>query len=311
MTAVRRVLASVAALSLLLCSAACGASSPTAPEPLVPVVPAPRSLPGSLPGVWTGFLTASDCDFTGCRAPQTKGFVLRIAANGAGFIGSFELPTSDDRWEFVIDLTGAAEGDGSVAFTGALGLRTRTIEMRRLVVRYDGVNGLSGTIDVRRFFPPGATNNSIEGTIASAWHQPLSTSVSGDWSGLGVVRTCSGPCRGSIDVNQDVRLTLSLSAAGGAISGEAALTTLTGCGGSCGVPVTGTAGADVSFSSQLFAPPSSPDEARQIESFTASMDALGRLHGRFLFTFVDRIAIAPFLNAYRIEGETLWLTRTR
>ena len=310
----RRLFDAAAVVLSLAAVSACGAASPTSPEPLTPVVPAQPSLPGSLPGIWTGFLLASDCDFRGCQPARTRPFVLRVTTAGSGFAGSFELPIDQGRWEFVIDLTGTVQGDGSVLFTGALGRDDRTFEVRRLVVRHDPSTGLAGTIDLRRLFAPQAnsTATTIEGEIASAWHQPLSSNLSGEWSGVATIRSCSGDCRGSRSVGNDVRLTAALVSSGAALTGQVSVAPLAGCGGGgCWVPISGFGAPNVLFSSPQVVPPSAPDEPKQLESFTGSVDGLGRLHGSFVFTFSDSIAIAPFLISARLECELIWLTRTR
>ena len=298
---------------MLAAVSACGAASPTSPVPLTPVIPVQPSLPGSLPGIWTGFLHASDCTFAGCEAPETKPFVLRITTGGPGFVASFELPSAQDRWEFVVDLNGTLQADGSVLFTGSLARDSNmTVEIRRLSVRYDAATGLTGTIDLRRLFRSNVTNSSIEGEIASAWHQPFSSNLSGEWNGMAIIRACSGDCRGSRGVGNDVRLSMVLVSSGAALGGQAETSPLTGCGaGGCWVPISGFGPPDVSFSSPQIVSASAPDEPRQLETFTGSADGLGRLHGRFVFTYSDRIAIAPFLISARLECDVLWLTRKR
>lgn len=249
---------------------------------------------------------------TTCDPPTTIQFVLRATAGGPGYIGAFEAEAIGSN--NIMDVTGAPQPDGSVIFSGTRGGipgNSTTLELRRLLVRPDGAAGLTGDVDL--WILSGSYKQHLSGSVLSASYQPLVSlpgqSVSGTWTGLAVIRACSGYCPLYQDPGDGVRISMVLGQNGGSLSGNVQFTVFS-CGG-CWLPITGSAsGAQVSLSSPLVTRTSAyGDRTLHLESFDGTVDDLGRISGRFVYASDSRIAIAPFDVSYRLECEILWLKR--
>lgn len=308
---IRRGLAAIA----LLAVAACG--SPTAPTPPVSTT-GPSSTPPAttttLPGVWAGYLWAMDCPAGyPCRPETLVPFVLRISAAGPA-VAALEVVEGSAR-SVVMDVTGVAQPDGAVLFTGHRGeLRNdqAQIELRRLLVRLDSATGLSGEIDLRRSYTTGGQNRSLEGRILSAAYQPFADlaarGVSGSWSGLAVVRACSGYCPVYQNEGDTMKLSLVVGQAGSSVTGQ--LLIANSMCNSCWLPVSGrVTGTSVSLTSERHSFSALSGNVFHLQSFEGTIDQLGRIQGRFVLQADGRIAVNPFDVSYRHEGEILWLMR--
>ncbi len=292
----------------------CGGSSPVAPaaQPL-PAPPAPPTLPGSLPGVWTGYLRAALCFSFGCEEVETIPFVLRVAADGSGYVGAFELEAASSM-NVNMDVTGAVQPDGAVLFTGHRDPwdgDSASVELRKLLVRVDPSAGLSGDIDLRKFYTGNATNRSLEGTVASASFLPLpffaAQGVSGRWSGTAVIRGCSGYCPLYRDAGDAFSISMVLGQSGTSVTGQLQLGVF--AGSQNWLPIAGNASPALSLSSERVVFSSGNDKSRYLESFDATLDGLGRINGRFTYASDSTIAISPFNVFFRLECEILWLKR--
>lgn len=295
-------------LAIIVVSAAaavsCGSASPTQPSTGTPLPV--ESAPGALPGLWNGFLMASRCPNGICAPAELIPFVLRVAAQGAGFTGSLEIAEGSQRW-LVVDVSGAAQPDGSVSFTGTRGPVVSDqshVEVRQFVVSVSRESGLTGTVDVRKFFASFTT--SIEGRVASAAYRPLVPTFEGRWLGRAVIRRCTGYCPIYQDAGDDDEIRLVIGQSGQALAGQIAVGT-SGCV-QCWLPVTGRIelGGLTLTSDRIVV---SSTDAYQLQSFSGSLDPVGRITGRFTFEGKDRIAISPFDITFTLEYEILWLTR--
>ena len=298
---VRRVLV----LLLAATGAACGSESPTAPEP-APSTVAPPSAPQALPGLWNGFLLAATCPSGVCGEPRTIPFVLRVIPGGGTFAASLEIEEGTNRW-LVVDVSGSAQPDGSVAFTGTrapTGSDQATVDVRQFAVRVTPQGGLEGSVEIHRFFS--SLHTRLEGRIASASYRPLSTQLDGRWIGRAVIRACSGYCPSFQNAGDDDEVLVALGVSGQSVTGQIAVGT-SGCV-HCWLPVSGRVqGSAVTLSSERIVINST--DAYQLLGFEGSMDPFGRISGRFTFEGKDRIAIDPFDVTFRLEYEILWLKR--
>lgn len=131
----------------LVTVAACGA--PTAPTPSgTSSAGTPAAPTVALPGVWSGYLKATDCP-SGypCNPEELVPFILRVAAQGSTYAAALEVTGASNS--VVMDVTGASQPYGAVLFTGQRGeidSDQATVELRRLLVREgDSHIAVSGT----------------------------------------------------------------------------------------------------------------------------------------------------------------------
>jgi hypothetical protein len=137
-----------------------------------------------------------------------------------------------------VDLTGIPQADGSVAFTGSRAPSEHpfeggrvAVDVTRFVVKADSVTGLVGSIEyTKRYVEP----YSFAATILSAGVQPLTTIGSrpfeGKWSGIAIIRSCSGYCPLFQDPGDVKALHLVLGQAGDAATGRFQFS-VASCGG--------------------------------------------------------------------------------
>ena len=319
-----QLMVSLAAAIALVVSSACGSSpAPTAPGPVPSPAPSPTppvpSFPGNLSGVWHGYLSVTTC-YVGlptsmCGSARTVQFVLRATPRGPAYVGVFELPDVSSLTN-TVDVTGVAQPDGAVIFTGTrppLPIISTTLEIRRLLVRLDAAAGLTGDIDLWSTGAGPYNDYRMSGTVLSASYQPFASlpgqSASGTWSGLAVIRECSGYCPSYQKVGTGVSIySMALGQSGSTVSGTLGLSVFS-CGG-CSLPISGSvSGAQVSLSSALIRSSTSNDRTLHLESFDGTIDDLGRISGRFVYASDTHIFIDPFNVSYRIECEILWLKR--
>jgi hypothetical protein len=311
MSLMPRAAAALALAAACVTSSTCGSSSPASPS--ATPTPSSPSLPTALPGVWRGNLRVVNCysTFSICDAEQTMPFVLRVTAGGPGFIGAFELEAP--LYNAIIEVTGQSQADGAVLLTGSRGRtpsNSATFDLRRLLVRVDGAAGLTGDIDLRTFVT--GSERSLIGQVTSASYQPIAPSgenVSGNWSGLAVIRSCSGYCPGHQTVGSPIRVSMVLGQSGSTVDGQLQLSNFS-CS-SCWLPLNGRlADSRLTLSSPTVSrTATSGDRSLHLESFEASLDPLYRLAGVFVYASDSRIAISPFDVSYRFECEILWLKR--
>jgi hypothetical protein len=303
--------AGILAALVILVSSGC-ADSPVAPSS-IPFSQTPAPLAGS----WAGLLRITDCVHAGgCTPGATYGFVLRVASAGTGYVGAIEI--ADVSYAGInVDLTGMPQADGSVAFTGSRAPSDHpfddgrvAVDVTRFVVKVDSLTGLVGSIEYTKgYFEP----YSFAARILSAGVQPLTTTVSrpfeGRWSGMAVIRSCSGYCPLYRDPGDAFALQLVLGQAGDAVNGRGQFS-VASCGG-CWLTIGGAVvSSKVSLSSvRSDAPPGVNDRTMQLESFSGSRDDLGRIHGRFVYSADSYVYVPPFDISYRLECEILWLTR--
>ncbi|HEX6976454.1 MAG TPA: hypothetical protein VF147_18735 [Vicinamibacterales bacterium] len=312
----RRPIAIATCLACMLVSA-CGSPSPAAPTAPAASVAAVPASSVSLSGVWRGYMSVVECASGVCGTEQRIGFVLRAAAGGPGFIGSFESPLGG--WTgFVVDVSGVPQADGAVLFTGTRGPvpgDSATYDVTRLSVRIDQSAGLTGEVELHYSHPAVATR-SFTGRIVSASYLSdvamPGASFSGTWSGLFVIRACAGYCPAYMTTGSTERFELSLGHSGTAVTGQIQMANFY-CS-SCWLPVSGTAtGPELALRSDVIT--RDPvggigDKTMFLESFTGGMDALGRLSGRLVYSSTTRNYATPADVSYRIEGEILWCTRS-
>lgn len=296
-------------------AAACG--SPTAPTPPLSTGTPSTTSPAvtvALSGVWAGYLWVKDCPAGyPCRPETLVPFVLRISAAGPA-VAALEVVEGSAR-SVVMDVTGVAQPDGAVLFTGHRGeLRNdqAEIELRRLLVRLDSSTGLSGEIDLRRSYTNGGQNRSLEGRIQSAAYQPFADlaaqGLSGSWSGMAVIRACSGYCPSYLNEGDNMELSLVVGQAGSSVTGQ--LLIQNSMCNSCWLPVSGrVTGTSVSLTSERYSFSATSGNVFHLQSFEGTIDQLGRIQGRFVLQADGRVAVSPFNVSYRHEGEILWLMR--
>jgi hypothetical protein len=293
------------------------ASSGCADSPVAPSSTPFSQPPAALAGSWAGLLRITDCVHVGgCSPGATYGFVLRVASAGAGYVGAIEI--ADVSYAGInVDLMGIPQADGSIAFTGSRAPSEHpfddgrvAVDVTRFVVKANSLTGLVGSIEyTKRYFEP----YSYAATILSAGVQPLTTIGSGPfggkWSGMAIIRSCSGYCPLYQDPGDVFALQLVLGQAGDAIDGRFQFS-VARCGG-CWLNVSGTVTSPVlSLSSaRIIAPAGVNDRTMQLESFSGSLDDLGRIHGRFVYSADSYVYVPPFNISYRLECEILWLTR--
>jgi hypothetical protein len=311
----RRHGVAVVLLSGVVALPACSENRGPAPSPTPFPAPDPGPVtPLTLSGVWHGYLRAAEClSSRPCDEERTIPFVLRALADNADYVASFELEEGAREMDVIMDVRGVPQSDGTVLFTGQrspLDIDSYRVELRRLAVRIDPSTGLTGEIDLWKFPTFSGPDRQLRGRVTSATYQPhapaAGQSVAGAWSGRVVIRSCSDYCPSYQDVGDELRLSLVLGQTNGSITGQMQLG-VSGCS-NCWLPVAGTqSGQAVSLSSDRFVP--SSGRALHLERFDATLDALGRLAGRFVHAVNDRIAVSPFDVFSRLECEILWLKR--
>lgn len=236
-------------------------------------------------------------------------FVLRVAAGGPGYLGTFETDEAFPS-SVVISVIGESQPDGSVLFIGSHGVsRDVAFSVQRLLVKLDGGAGLSGDMELRQLVT--GTERRTTGTVLSASYQPLlpqaGTNLSGTWSGVSIIRGCSGHCPSFRTVGQQVRVSLAIGQSGNTVNGQMQLSIFS-CSG-CWVPFSGSmSDGRLALSGPVISRDSpSGDRTLHLESLEGSLDYIGRLVGGFVYESDSRIAISPFNVSYRLECEILWL----
>ena len=307
-----RVMALLVAYTMPL---ACGSSSPTAPNPpSAPPSTTTPSLPATFTGVWRANAKAVTCTLripAPCEPERSLTFVLRVTAGGPGYLGTFEIEEGLSL-AVVISVIGESQPDGSVLFMGAHGVsRDVMVAVQRLLVKLDGAAGLSGDMELRQLVT--GTERRTTGYVLSASYQPMlpqsGTNLSGTWSGVSVIRACSGYCPAYRTVGQQVLVSLTIGQSGTAVNGQMQLSILS-CSG-CWVPFSGSMSDDrLTLSGPMISRDSpSGDRTLHLESLEGSLDYISRLVGSFVYAADSRIAISPFNVSYRLECEILWLKR--
>jgi hypothetical protein len=298
-----------------LATAACGSSSsPVAPStqtqtiPPPPGPPGPPPFPGSLTGVWSGHFLASECRSNGCDSPRTIPFVLRLLESGAGYEGVLET-NRPDYYDLSMSITGVVQPDGAVLFTGhRSGIESDRFvwDLTRLLVRLDGSTGLSGDIDLRRSHPS-AGRESLEGKVRSASYQSLAAlqalGVSGRWSGVAVMTSCSGYCPSYQQVGDDMEIAFALGASGSAVSGSAMVADSIGCP-SCWIAVAGsTSGTSLTLASI--------DTTAKVRllGFEGALDRFGRIKGTFRYRIEDTVYRPERKVTQVFDARIRWLKR--
>jgi hypothetical protein len=239
--------------------------------------------------------------------------VLRISASSSAVAA---LEVLNGSYGVVMDVTGVTQPDGAVVFTGhrdPLSSDQANVELRRLLVRLDSSTGLTGEIDLRRDYTSGGHSRVLEGRVVSAAYLPFSAvsaqGLDGTWSGMAVIRACSGYCPSYLTEGDNAELSLVVGQTGSTLSGQLRISN-SRCSSSCWLPVSGSVyGTAVSLTSERHAFSAASGNVFHLQSFEGTIDQLGRIGGRLVLQADGRVAVSPFNVTYRHEMEILWLTR--
>jgi hypothetical protein len=275
----RNVFGTGAALLALLIGCACG--SPTQPSPPA-ITPAVLSLPGQ----WSGFLRIDSCtDREGCpysAVGRLFAFELRVAQSGSSFVATFD---TDDYYFSLVDLSGVTQGDGFTLLSGSAPPTSdqpilQGIDVSQLRVRPDAQSGLVGSLAYTLRFRDDP--RTVTATILSASQRPIAiaaaTPFQGTWEGEAIQVACTGDCP-SYYAGRRTGFTLRLTQIGTSVAGEMSTTPW---------PVSGSvSGASVSLTGEATYPLNVFDGTGttllRLVSFTAHVDALGRLGGTYRY----------------------------
>ncbi len=227
-------------------------------------------------------------------------FTLRTITSGQTIAGVLSI----ERVQGPIPVSAALEQDGSARFSGALtngpqGSGGPLVTVTSLHVRADAAAGLTGTLSMTQ--PYGGRRIAITGTVLSASMRPFTFSegreFQGTWAGYAFVSDCAGDCW-FMSAGSGFDLTLRLTQIGSAVSGEL-----------LDIPVTGQVSAgtltlDGEMHRGLDRFGTGITE-RRLESFTASVDGLGRMSGQFRFyqrgVREERFEDVPFAGTVTVE----------
>lgn len=279
--------------------AGCGTAAPTAPQAAVTTV---ATIPSNIAGVWHGYVTGTACLDKFCQPASMYPFTLRVAPGGAGWTGSVEIREVFSTTTVSIDVSGTAQPDGSVLFSGSRNpVFHKNVKINRLRVKTDPSAGLVGDFDLVDSTTSAiiSQTSTLSGAVVSASYQPIDTaSISGAWEGAATMRSCQAGCANENVAGLDEQMYLLIGANG--------VASVTVTGSVEWLPLNGVLGA-ATFSG------ASPlvqytQESRQIEQFSVSVDNLGRISsGSFVVSGVRNIG--GVLSPFRWTMEVLWLAR--
>lgn len=314
----------------IVTGAACSSSptvlpSPTSPSPTPTPAPTDPTPPPptfqQLAGFWKGFLKITEA--TGNAAGETGTtlpFTLRIAGDRQSYTGQFELARYPAQYVNV-GVAGGLREDGFAMLSGTTTFGALTVtaaDVSELLVKTDDTTGLAGTI---RFGQRGPGYNSrFKAQILSASLQPSSSypggAMEGHWVGEAIIKACTGYCRVAVGYTREIELVLRQT--GNTLSGSGTFGSLS-CRGNCWLPLAGSADghAITSLTGQLrhpFYPDQLGDYLMTLSDFSATVDDLGRMHARFVYSaeskatdprdYFGRIDVTS-----RLTLESVWLTR--
>lgn len=296
------VKAGVVLLAALL-SVSCG-SSPTEPDTQPPPGSVPVSNPLAETGTWVGFYRVDACTAVPAPCYRTSAdrpvaFMLRTSASGSSLEGVFDSELQDAP----VALSGTLQADGSATLAGTLmtvppGRVYPRVRVSNLTVRSDPTSGLSGTLTLRM---ESSYVELVTATILSASMEPFAVipqrEFQGTWEGFGQVSSCSGDCW-FYSPGQIVPLTIRFTQRGAEVSGEL-----------FEVPATGTvSNGELSLAGELRETLEEGDSGftlRRFETFSATVDAVGRMRGRFSVAVrgMKRVprTVEPFAGVTSIE----------
>jgi hypothetical protein len=303
-------------VGLMVMGAACG-SSPTTFAP--PTSPSPAATPAfqHLDGVWRGFLklTASTEYDVGTTLP----FTLRISGGPQSYAGQFELQGGRVN----VGISGTLREDGFAVLSGSTTTPTflsTAAHVSELIVKSDDTTGLVGTVQFG--WGSGRFTERLSAQILSASLQQSSAypggPIEGRWIGETVIRSCSGLCSSLYRPGGIREIELVLRQSGSTLTGLGEFGS-GGCNGDgCWVPLSGSANgpAITSLTGHLtheLLRDQSGDRVITISDFSATVDDLGRMHARYVYSSENRqwLPSNPVLQdgTSRLEMESVWLRR--
>ncbi len=227
------------------------------------------------------YLTIDSCvsSRSGCPTGVTGDLIemtLRTGTLGQSLAGVLQSQTA---WipSFPVAVTGQLQPDGAVRYTGSYQSESptfsfRALEVQELVVRPDTTAGLAGTLQIRETTQ--SEVNTVKATVRSASRQPFADTTrifQGAFEGFGTLRACEGTCPNRA-LGSRVTLVLNLNQTGNAVDGVYGTMNVSGPVNGSAISLTGEwLGAldEIGLGTTL----------SRLESFTGSLDALGRLTG--------------------------------
>jgi hypothetical protein len=284
---------------LFVTAGGCGSSTPTAPD-------ANRPSAASYAGVWQIEYRVTECN--GDRhCPAFLGtirrMVLRLAQSGSMVSG---VASGD----ITVDVTGTVAGDGSVTLTGlkrAMSPRDTTgeVEVRELMLRQSPPAQLTGSLDYEIRYTPTQNFETARtkrvGEITSSTRlatDAVAASVQGRWVGYYVIRACvvtGWPnCFGEEERVYPL-LDFNLVQAGSSVTGTISM----------GMPVSLNgqfSGGALTLNGEGKLPGSGGFTVVRIPQWTATVDALGRMSGKF--TFVREAHFTVGVSAGNVYTQT-------
>lgn len=271
-------------LALALFAAACGGgpadglTPPTAPTPVVNDL--------ALGSTWTVYLTLDSCVSNRNECPTYESaslfeLTLRTATVGQAFTA---VVRSRVTWitDLPVLLTGELQPDGSVRYRGryqsdVVAGAFRDIDVQELTLSPDDRMGLKGSlvlVDAVQFSSGNFYTKTVRATVRSASRQPFAETsrvFQGVFDGFGTLRSCEGTCPNRA-VGSRITVSLRLTQSGSVVTGELGTIPVTGTTNGTAVTLTGE------WRGTLGQFDLGPTLSR-LESFTGSIDALGRLTG--------------------------------
>ncbi len=300
---------------LIVMGAACGSSLTPLPSP---TFPGPAATPTfqHLDGVWRGFLklTASTEYDVGTTLP----FTLRISGGPQSYAGQFEL-----QRQVNVGISGTLREDGFAVLSGSTTTPTflsTAAHVSELIVKPNDATGLEGTVQFG--WGSGRFTERLSAQILSASLQPHSAypggPMEGRWIGETVIRSCSGLCSSLYRPGGIREIELVLRQSGSTLTGLGEFGS-SGCNGDgCWVTLSGSASgpAITSLTGHLtheLLPDQSGDRVITISDFAATVDDLGRMHARYVYSSENRqwLPSNPLLHdgTSRLEMESVYLRR--
>jgi hypothetical protein len=249
----------------------------------------------------------------------TRPFTLRISGGPQSYAGQFEMQGQYERVN--VGVAGTLRADGFAVLSGSTNPTLTNANVPELIVKPNDTTGLVGTVQFG--WGSGRQTERFSAQILSASVQPSSAypggPMEGRWIGLTVIRACSGLCNALYRPGATREIELVLRQSGSTLTGRGEFGSF-GCNGrGCWLPVSGSADghAITSLTGQLtheLLPDQAGDRVITISDFSATVDDLGRMHARFVYSsenyqFGGGDPLRPTKGNSRLEMESVWLRR--
>lgn len=284
---------------------------PTAPPPVNAL---------SQGNTWTVYLSLDSCVSNRSECPTHGSASLMELTLRTATVSQELTAVVQSRVSWITDLpvllTGQLQPDGAVRYRGryqsdVIAGAFRDLDVQELSLSPDDRVGLTGSlllVDSVQFSSSSFFTKTVRATVRSASRQPFAETsrvFQGAFDGFGTLRSCDGTCPNR-SVGGRVTVSLRLTQSGTLVTGEFD-----------NIPVTGTVnGTSVVLTGELSGTLNQygmGTTVSRLESFTGSIDALGRLTGTARFynegVYDSRLGaiteLAPFTERLTIDLTTV------